>query len=107
MVTVFPGFLCSNRRLASKSTAFLLSSIAQWLHHWSSTAWAMPAPADQTHAASSNDRIDPRMEASFSVTVAFSLDRTLCSVKALYISPADRRFIPVEVLILPTPARLA
>jgi hypothetical protein len=38
MVTVFPGFRCSNRRFASNSTAFFESSIAQWLHHWSSTA---------------------------------------------------------------------
>src|SRR5262249_19396074 len=61
MVTVWPGFFCSNRRLASNSTLFLLSSIAQWLHHWSSTACAADAAASARPAASINERSGWRM----------------------------------------------
>src|SRR5262249_24687271 len=43
--TVFPGCFASKRRLASKRTAFLESSTAQWLHHWSWAAWAGPPAA--------------------------------------------------------------
>src|SRR5678816_880337 len=61
MVTVWPGFLASNRRLASKRTTFLLSSIAQWLHHCSSVAWAADAAISHVHSVSSTIRIDSRI----------------------------------------------
>src|SRR4026208_2091095 len=61
MVTVWPGFLASNRRLASKRTPFLLSSIAQWLHHCSSVAWAADAAISHVHSVSSTIRFDSRI----------------------------------------------
>src|SRR5882672_11396614 len=61
MVTVCPGFLASNRRLASKRTTFLLSSIAQWLHHCSSVAWAADAASSHAHSVSGTIRIDSRI----------------------------------------------
>src|SRR5438034_6752624 len=61
MVTVWPGFLASNRRLASKRTSFLLSSIAQWLHHRSSVAWTADAAISAVHSVSSATRIDSRI----------------------------------------------
>src|SRR6185295_12493615 len=61
MVTVWPGFLASNRRLASKRTTFLLSSIAQWLHHCSSVAWTADAAISHVHSVSSAIRIDSRI----------------------------------------------
>src|ERR1700675_5081305 len=61
MVTVWPGFLASNLRLASKRTIFLLSSIAQWLHHCSSVAWAADAAISHVHSVSTTTRIDSRI----------------------------------------------
>jgi hypothetical protein len=61
MVTVWPGFFASNRRLASNSTAFLLSSMAQWLHHCSSVARAAGAPASATPRVSSRTHDDCRI----------------------------------------------
>src|SRR4029450_4589588 len=61
MVTVWPGFLASKRRLASKRTTFLLSSIAQWLHHCSSVAWMAEAAVSHGHGVSSTIRIDSRI----------------------------------------------
>src|SRR5512132_1391386 len=61
MVTVWPGFLASNRRLASRRTSFLLSSIAQWLHHCSSVAWTADAAISHVHSVSSTTRIDSRI----------------------------------------------
>src|SRR4026209_2850076 len=61
MVTVWPGFLASNRRLASKRTTFLLSSIAQWLHHFGAVAWTADAAISHVHSVSSTIRIHSRI----------------------------------------------
>ena len=52
-VTLVPGWAASNRFRTSSSTTFLLSWVAQWLHHVSSAAGAaVPDPADSAHASS-------------------------------------------------------